>query len=268
MLSSWIFINRKSLILIMIAIACCIAFVGEFIIPEASGPGSTLIELRLFFYYEYIPALYYYNENIYVLYDPDVSGGGYAKRGEGRTELPFVGTIDARCAAYNGRKTTAGRYDGLSYARIVGFAYNCAYKPISRVFTARDENGREIDRDLFIYVCMEPNDTALNPFPTDSSETNVFAFRFARLAEPESELLMSPDTWPDYMNWANERLPAYIERHNLQPDGYNAEVNGYQMGGFITVFDESGGTAPGTPEWEYDAQVIYQPPDGTRYIYR
>lgn len=81
-------------------------------------------------------------------------------------------------------------------------------------------------------------------------------------------MLMSPDTWPDYMNWANERLPAYIERHNLQPDGYNAEVNGYQMGGFITVFDESGGTAPGTPEWEYDAQVIYQLPDGTRYIYR
>ena len=40
------------------------------------------------------------------------------------------------------------------------------------------------------------------------------------------------------------------------------------MGGVITVFDESGGTAPGTPEWEYDAQVIYQPPDGTRYIYR
>ena len=230
--------------------------------------GFYIIELRLFFYYEYIPALYYYNENVYVLYDPDVSGGGYAKRGEERTELPFVGTIDARCAAYNGRKTTAGRYDGLSYARIVGFAYNCAYKPISRVFTARDENGSEIDRDLFIYVCMEPNDTALNPFPTDSSETNVFAFRFARLAEPESELLMSPDTWPDYMNWANERLPAYIERHNLQPDGYNAEVKGYQMGGFITVFDESGGTAPGTPEWEYDAQVIYQPPDGTRYIYR
>lgn len=120
MLSSWIFINRKSLILIMIAIACCIAFVGEFIIPEASGPGSTLIELRLFFYYEYIPALYYYNENVYVLYDPDVSGGGYAKRGEERTELPFVGTIDARCAAYNGRKTTARRYDGLPMPELSG----------------------------------------------------------------------------------------------------------------------------------------------------
>lgn len=48
MLSSWIFINRKSLILIMMAIACCIAFVGEFIIPEASEPALTEPE-RLFF---------------------------------------------------------------------------------------------------------------------------------------------------------------------------------------------------------------------------
>ena len=63
MLSSWIFINRKSLILIMMAIACCIAFVGEFIIPEASEP-ALLIEVKRFFYYEYNTALYYYNENI------------------------------------------------------------------------------------------------------------------------------------------------------------------------------------------------------------
>ncbi len=94
--------------------------------------------------YDLIPYIYYYENRVYVLYDPDVNDGGYAKRKAEQSEIPFVDSIDKRCLKYKDTKTVIGDYDGLAYARMVSKLADKLYKPISRVFTAQDAEGQVI----------------------------------------------------------------------------------------------------------------------------
>ena len=118
--------------------------------------------------YDLIPYIYYYENSVYVLYDPDVNDGGYAKRGAEQSEIPFVGSIDKRCLKYKDTKTVIGDYDGLAYARMVSKLADKLYKPISRVFTAQDAEGKAINPEIFIYIDLEVKTLGDSLFPKKS----------------------------------------------------------------------------------------------------
>ena len=186
-------------------------------LPALFPPVPFMEDLN-FKLYDLIPYIYYYENSVYVLYDPDVNDGGYAKRGAEQSEIPFVGSIDKRCLKYKDTKTVIGDYDGLAYARMVSKLADKLYKPISRVFTAQDAEGKAINPEIFIYIDLEVKTLGDSLFPKKSP--NKYGFRFARVEKFDCRYLKRPKTWSQYEKWTNECLLELVKQAGLYDPNY------------------------------------------------